>query len=54
MGKKYKVTFEYRGKVSIVVNADNEAEAEKLALPEADQLIEANLCVYDCNITEKP
>jgi hypothetical protein len=46
----YKVTYEYRGKVTIEVEADNEKDAENKGLPDADEAIAGNLQLYDVSV----
>lgn len=47
---KYKVLFEYRGRVTIEVYAESEEVAKKVALSEADEAILYNLEVYDSKV----
>lgn len=49
---KYKVTYEYRGKVTVEVEAENEKSAESAGLVEADELINGSLTVYDVTVRE--
>jgi len=51
--KKYKVTYEYRGKVTVEVEAESEGEAERNGLEEADKSIDGNLTVYDITVHEQ-
>lgn len=44
---KYRVTYEYRGRVTIEVNAEDAAAAEKKGQAEADEYIYGNLALYD-------
>lgn len=41
---KYKVTYEYRGKVTVEVEAASEREAEQIGLREADECVELSVC----------
>lgn len=47
---KYKVLFEYRGHVTIQVDAESEEAAKKVALPEADEAILYNLEVSELKV----
>lgn len=49
---KYKVTYEYRGRVTVEVDALSESEAEVVGLEEADSCINGSLSVYDCTVRE--
>ena len=51
--KNYKVTYEYRGKITVDVEAKDEKEAEILGLEEADSHINCSLSVYDVTVEEK-
>lgn len=51
---KYKVTCEYRGKVTVEVEAENAREAEQLGLIEAGESIQSNLAIYDVRARECP
>lgn len=50
--KKYKVTYEYRGKVTVEVEAEDEKQAERFGLDEADECIAGSLMVYDTKAEE--
>lgn len=50
--KTYKVKYEYRGFVTVEVEANNESNAEMLGMAEADQYIAGNLSVYDVVVSE--
>jgi hypothetical protein len=50
--KLYKVTYEYRGSVTVSVEARSEEEAETLGLEEADQDINGALSVYDVKVRD--
>lgn len=50
--KNYKVTYEYRGKVTVEVEAKNKEEAENIGLEEADSYINGCLTVYDVIVRE--
>jgi translation initiation factor 1 (eIF-1/SUI1) len=52
MNKSFKVTVEYRGKVTVTVEAADEKEADTKALAEADGAIGGNLHVYDVQVEE--
>jgi hypothetical protein len=52
MTKKFKVTYEYRGIVTVEVEAADEKEADTKGLAEADSLIGVNLSVYDASVEE--
>lgn len=52
MKKQYKVTYEYRGKVTVDVEANNEEQADIIGMEEADQLIAGALTVYDSQVRE--
>lgn len=47
---KFKVTYEYRGRVTVEVEAENEQEAEKEGTEEASELIDGNLSLYDTTV----
>lgn len=47
---KYKVRIEYRGTVTVDVEAGGEKSAEQAALEEGEQIILGNLHVYDTTI----
>lgn len=49
---KYKVTYEYRGTVTVDVEADNEGKAEDAGMQEADEAISRNLSLYDVEVRE--
>ena len=49
---KYRVTYEYRGRVTVVVKAEDAAAAEKKGQPEADEAIHHNLALYDSTVRE--
>ncbi len=51
--KTYKVTYEYRGKVTVEVEAETESDAERDGLKEADDYIGGNLSVYDSKVEIK-
>lgn len=52
MNKKFKVTYEYRGKVTVEVEAADEKEADTKGLAEADESIIHNLSVYNADVEE--
>lgn len=52
MTKKFRVTYEYRGRVTVDVEAADEKEADKKGLAEADSAIGGNLFVYDVQVEE--
>lgn len=52
MNKKFKVTYEYRGTVTVEVEAADEKEADTKGLTEADSMIGANLSVYNAQVEE--
>ena len=47
---KYKVTYEYRGTVTVDVDAKDEKEAEDKAMDQTDELIIGCLTVYDVQV----
>lgn len=47
---KFKVTYEYRGKVTVDVDARNKEEAEELGIKEADEFITGHLSIYDIEV----
>lgn len=49
---KYSVTYEYRGKVTVKVEADGVKEAEDKGLKEADFYAAGSLTVYDVKAVE--
>ncbi len=49
---KYKVTYEYRGKVTVEVEAESETAAEQAGLEEADESINEALSLYDVVIRQ--
>lgn len=51
---KYSVTYEYRGKVTVEVEAENEKEAETKGLKEADFYMAGAMTVYDVTVRELP
>ena len=51
---KYKVTYEYRGKVTVEVEADSPEDAQRRGLEEADEAINGSLSVYDWTVKECP
>lgn len=52
MTKSFKVTVEYRGKVTVTVEAADEKEADTKALEQTDAAIGGNLSVYDVQVEE--
>lgn len=52
MNKKFKVTYEYRGRVTVEIEAADEKEADTKGLAEADQSIVHNLYVYNTDVEE--
>lgn len=50
--KKYKVTYEYRGKITVEIEAENEEQADIIGLKEADEHINGCLTVYDSHAEE--
>lgn len=51
--KQYRVHVEYRGSTTIEVEADDESEAEALAISEADESLLGFLSVYGVDIEER-
>ncbi len=49
---KYKVTYEYRAKVTVQVEAENEEAAEEAAQEEADEGINGATELYDVQVRE--
>ena len=49
---KYKVRYEYRGTVTVEIEAENETDAENESLQEADESIHHNLLVYSVDVRE--
>lgn len=49
---KYKVTYEYRAKVTVDVEANSEKEAEEAGQQEADESINLSLELYDVRVRE--
>lgn len=49
---KYRVTYEYRGRVTVEVEAETEAAAEKAGLAEADEAIPSNLSLYNATVRQ--
>ncbi len=49
---KYKVTYEYRGKVTVEIEATDETQAEHIGLAEADDDIGTRLELYDVTFRE--
>lgn len=52
MNKRFKVHVEYRGKVTVEVEAADEKDADTKALKEADDMIGGNLSVYNVEVEE--
>lgn len=48
---KYKVTYEYHGKITVEVEAPDEKAAEVVGLEEADEFIQGQLSVYDVTVS---
>lgn len=49
---KYKVTYEYRGRVTVEVDAVSEEDAECDSQQEADEIINGALTVYSVDVRE--
>ena len=47
---KYKVTYEYRARVTVEVEADNEKDAVENGLEEADEGINGAINLYDTTV----
>lgn len=47
---KYRVTYEYRSRVSVEVEAENEKLAEEAGMEEADDYINGSLELYDVKV----